>query len=185
MEIDWTLDNSDIIHKYVVLKGLKKVLFKKVQYFKWYNMFLRECLKYCFHGLIQKELDDMREVHNTHRIRPYPNQECPSGRPDIIYAVPETYGNDNQFLSKSCIEKLFIKQILNFFVGTSDYKININQAYLTLAKPYTTEKNPLGCNTEFEKVALQLMINKSLTFPNNGEEAKKLVVKLIEAIDNI
>ncbi|XP_057300662.1 uncharacterized protein LOC130635218 [Hydractinia symbiolongicarpus] len=134
MEIDGILDNIDIIHK--------------------------ECLKFCFHGLIQKELDDMIEVHNTHRIRPYPNQECPSGRPDIIYAVPETY-------------------------GSSYYKININQAYLTLAKPYTTEKNPLGCNTEFEKVALQLMINKSLTFPNNADEAKKLFVKLIEAIDNI
>ena len=31
-------------------------------------------------------------LHNSHRIRPYPNQECPSGIPDILYELPECNG---------------------------------------------------------------------------------------------
>ena len=52
----------------------------------------RECLKFCFNDVIQRELDDIKKVHNTHRIRRFPNQECPSGRPDIMYSIPEYYG---------------------------------------------------------------------------------------------
>ena len=36
-------------------------------------------------SVIQSELDKTRELHNNHQIRPYSNQECPSGRPTLIY----------------------------------------------------------------------------------------------------
>ena len=36
-------------------------------------------------SVIQSELDETRELHNNHQIRRYSNQECPSGRPTLIY----------------------------------------------------------------------------------------------------
>ena len=41
--------------------------------------------------VIQRELNDIKKIHNTHRIRRFPNQECPSGLPDIMYFIPECY----------------------------------------------------------------------------------------------
>ena len=36
-------------------------------------------------SVIQSELDEMRELNNNHLISRYSNQECPSGRPTLIY----------------------------------------------------------------------------------------------------
>ena len=36
-------------------------------------------------SVIQSELDKTRELHNNHQIKRYSNQECPSGRPTLIY----------------------------------------------------------------------------------------------------
>ena len=36
-------------------------------------------------SVILSELDKIRELHNSHQIRHYSNQECPSGRPILIY----------------------------------------------------------------------------------------------------
>ena len=46
-------------------------------------------------GILQKELDEVKKIHNTHRIRPFPNQERPNGKPEIIYGLPEIYGKWN------------------------------------------------------------------------------------------
>lgn len=43
-------------------------------------------------GIIQDEMDNIRKLHNHHRIRPYPNQDSPCGRPSLIYSIPEAYG---------------------------------------------------------------------------------------------
>ena len=56
------------------------------------NLASRDCLKFYFNHVIQRELDDTKKVHNTHRIGRFPNQECPSGRPDIMYSIRECYG---------------------------------------------------------------------------------------------
>ncbi|CAI5653177.1 unnamed protein product [Oreochromis niloticus] len=43
-------------------------------------------------GLIQDELDDAAQVWNTHSIRPSKNINIPSGRPNLMYTLPELYG---------------------------------------------------------------------------------------------
>jgi len=43
-------------------------------------------------GFIQNELDRVARHWNTHCIRPYPNQETPPGRPDVLYHLSETRG---------------------------------------------------------------------------------------------
>ncbi|MEQ2315925.1 hypothetical protein AMECASPLE_027450 [Ameca splendens] len=48
--------------------------------------------------LLQDELDDTAIVWNTHLIRPSKNMQVPSGRPNVMYAVPELY-NTRDFLT--------------------------------------------------------------------------------------
>ena len=55
-------------------------------------VFLSKRLKFCFMGIIQQELDQVKQIHNTHKIRSYPNQEYLSGRPNFIYNVSENFG---------------------------------------------------------------------------------------------
>jgi len=48
-----------------------------------------ECLRFCFMGVIQKDLDEVRRQWNTHRIRPSPGSRCPPGIPDELYYLPQ------------------------------------------------------------------------------------------------
>ena len=48
-----------------------------------------ECLKFCFMQVLRDEL------WNLHRMRPSTNVESPSGRPDILYFLPEINGARN------------------------------------------------------------------------------------------
>ncbi|KAJ0061864.1 hypothetical protein NL108_013395, partial [Boleophthalmus pectinirostris] len=45
-------------------------------------------LRYCFLGVLQKELDTYRQHWNTHTIRPVHQSRCPSGKPEAMYHVP-------------------------------------------------------------------------------------------------
>lgn len=52
----------------------------------------RECLKYCFMGVIQAELNSIAQHWNMHEIRSqnrYP--ELPHGKPDVLYFVSELF----------------------------------------------------------------------------------------------
>ena len=76
--------------KYADISVHKKVAI--VWYDKIINFSLRDCLRFCFLELIQKDLDKIQALHNQHHIRVYPSRECPSGRPELIYNFPQAYG---------------------------------------------------------------------------------------------
>lgn len=50
-----------------------------------------ECLRFCFVTLIQKDLDSIVIQWNQHRIRQQRQHECPSGKPDLMYYIPEAF----------------------------------------------------------------------------------------------
>ncbi|XP_062600142.1 uncharacterized protein LOC134261754 [Saccostrea cucullata] len=52
----------------------------------------KSILQFCFMQTIQDEINEVVEIWNTHRIRPYRNQISPSGRPNIMYNLPHLYG---------------------------------------------------------------------------------------------
>jgi len=52
----------------------------------------RACLQFCFTELLQEELYRVARHWNTHRIRPYPNQESHPGKPDVLFFIPELKG---------------------------------------------------------------------------------------------
>lgn len=54
-----------------------------------------ECLKFCFMQVLRDELYKFAEQWNLHRMRPSTNVESPSGRPDILYFLPEINGARN------------------------------------------------------------------------------------------
>ena len=55
------------------------------------NTIQEECLWFCFHPLLQKDLDELKVHWNTHYIRDS-NHSNVSGRPDELYHLPEFYG---------------------------------------------------------------------------------------------
>lgn len=86
-----------------------------------------ECLRFCFMGVIQKDLDEVRRQWNTHRIRPSAGSRCPSGIPDELYYLPEPPAVDCMLLNVNplpdevldhLIEPRFCEDIdcLNYFL---------------------------------------------------------------------
>ena len=55
------------------------------------NTLQKECLWFCFHPLLQKDLDELKVHWNTHYIQES-NHSHVSGRPDELYHLPEFYG---------------------------------------------------------------------------------------------
>ena len=55
------------------------------------NAIYRECLWFCYNGILQKELDEMRKYWNTHCIR-QSRHETVGGVPDILFHLPEQLG---------------------------------------------------------------------------------------------
>jgi len=49
-------------------------------------------MRYSFLPLIQKDLDDVVEQWNNHHISVSRNSNCPNGRPNILFSVPELSG---------------------------------------------------------------------------------------------
>ncbi|KAK7912569.1 hypothetical protein WMY93_012780 [Mugilogobius chulae] len=52
-------------------------------------------LQFCFMGIIQDELDKTQQVWDSHIIRPSRNERVPSGRPRVMYTIPEFYATQD------------------------------------------------------------------------------------------
>ena len=57
----------------------------------------KECLWYCFSGVLQNDLDTVKEHWNTHRIRKS-RYNTVSGHPDSIFYLPEQHGGVGNIL---------------------------------------------------------------------------------------
>lgn len=57
----------------------------------------KECLWYCFSGVLQNDLDTVKEHWNTHRIRKS-RYNTVAGRPDSIFYLPEQHGGVGNIL---------------------------------------------------------------------------------------
>lgn len=70
----------------------------------------KECLWFCFSGMLQAECDKVKEHWNTHYIRKS-RHETLKGRPDSLFFLPEHHGGtDNLLLKVSKGEIDFISQ---------------------------------------------------------------------------
>ena len=120
-----------------------------------------ECLKFCYMPILRDELHRAARLWNLHRIRPSTNVESPSGRPDVLFFLPEVSGARN-------------------------YMVDVDLDELDLAEERCCYRPPQsGCSDEFTQLAEIIMREKNLQFPRTPEEATTLYVTLLEEIDKI
>ena len=106
---------------------------------------------YTFSRVLQKNLDEIVEHWNTHRIRKS-RHNCVAGRPDSIFYLPENYGGTDMkmFVSERDIEDTGSNIIVN------------------------EEENEYS--EYFEYVRNEL----SLELPNNWEDALSIYEKILD-----
>ena len=96
MADDGSWDETDAIHRYVIIKYWGSMNRyrpdQRITVSLRFFFCCRECLKFCFSSVLQRELDRFKMVYNSHKIRQSPNQESPGGKPDILYVAPLYYG---------------------------------------------------------------------------------------------
>ena len=51
-----------------------------------------ECTRFCFLPVINQDLDRVRAVWNTHRMRRNNRIACPAGKPEVLFFQPEIFG---------------------------------------------------------------------------------------------
>ena len=56
-------------------------------------LYFRHCFLHVYLPLLQNELNDFKEQHNSHRIRKQKDRRVPNGVPDDLYLFPEIHGN--------------------------------------------------------------------------------------------
>lgn len=120
------------------------------------NPIAQECLRFCFNRMIQHELNTVKEIHNNHRIRRYRSQECPPGRPNILFDFPE----------------------IN---GTQDYKCPIDENEIEIAREIETNLHPFGCSEDFFQLA-NILLENEIPNPNEPQEGYRLYAHLMEMI---
>ena len=61
-------------------------------YMKYIVFYFRDCLVFCFFELIKQDLSDYVTMHNTIRCKAKKGSGTPSGKPDILYSNPQSFG---------------------------------------------------------------------------------------------
>eukprot|EP00794_Sanderia_malayensis_P010306 gene10306-11370_t len=127
-------------HRYVQSPETKGIFFSDLEHRKVIDISLelyKECLWYCFHSVIQFDLDKFKEHWNVHIIRKsrYSNV---AGKPDSLYFLPERYGGEENLLhdvperkQNYIAENIVVKQKSNEYQECFEY-ISIQQNF---AKP--------------------------------------------------
>lgn len=111
-----------------------------------------ECVRFCLMDVLQAELDRIAKHWNLHNIRPQKSvNELPSGKPDILFYVPELFGGYE--MGKS----------------VDDIELNLCQ------EMYATSKQKE--RAEFHELAYLLKPN--LQIPCNANDGLKLYEELI------
>ena len=120
-----------------------------------------ECLKFCFMPLIRKELYKVAVLWNLHKIRPTNNAESPSGRPDMLYFVPDV-------------------------TGGADLKQDVDIDDIELAEQRCCYRYAeSGCCVEFTQLASIIMQEQNLDMPETAEDAVTLYSTLLQSIDDL
>ena len=115
-------------------------------------------MRFCFMFIIQQELDEMKSMWNTHYIREVQNSECPPGRSNVLYFMPEQSG------------------------GRS-FRFPVNEMDVNACHPFCELPDVNGCTNETHELLRLIMREEELEFPCNATEAKNLFVSIIRNIE--
>ncbi|XP_033756622.1 uncharacterized protein LOC117339248 isoform X1 [Pecten maximus] len=118
-----------------------------------------ECLRFCFTKIIQQELNQIRHDWNHHNIRMTSRQpeECPSGKPEMMYLHPELY-------------------------GTVDYKFSVKLSDVESLKSFCSYPSCYGCIEEMKEHFTSILLEGRRSEPINSEDAKELFQWMLQKI---
>lgn len=86
------------------------------------NELQMECLWFCFSGIIQQDLDFVKDHWNTHTIRPS-SRDTVAGKPDELFALPENKHGEDKRHPVSAEEIEFVAEhLLQFDEQPNDYQ---------------------------------------------------------------
>ncbi|XP_042073225.1 uncharacterized protein LOC121813492 [Haplochromis burtoni] len=117
----------------------------------------KNLLQFCCMGLIQDELDDTAQVWNTHSIRPSANINIPSGRPNVMYTLPELY-------------------------GTRDFLCPTEEEHVEMCKTECVFRLTKPCDPDVYELCNIIMTESHLTPPTDPYQAVNLYMHLRENI---
>ena len=123
-----------------------------------------ECMRFCFTPVLQADLQRSVYLWNNHTIRYQNDRECPSGKPNMMYFVPEQFGSTDQ--SKD--------------VTYSDD--DIDDAVTQFCEQYPR----YGCSAAFVNI-VEMIIGDNIAnyeMPTTADEAFTLYTNLIDFIDD-
>ncbi|XP_053372729.1 uncharacterized protein LOC123538777 isoform X1 [Mercenaria mercenaria] len=115
-----------------------------------------ECLRFCFNGIIQRELDQIRAEWNTHRVR-HSAEHTLEGKPDLLYHYPELF-------------------------GASDFRYPVAESDIDELELFTTKPPEFGCLDNCAEHFQQLMGNHGKEMPRTCLDAKSLYLWLIQYV---
>lgn len=128
------------------------------------NQIQVECVRFCFLALIQKELDSIVLQWNQHRIRQQRQNECPSGKPDLLYYIPEAF-------------------------GATDHKMSLDYSEEDLSqfeREYVEQIPRYGCHDAFANALTELVGDlDQFEMPQNVGEAVTLYVALKDIFEEL
>jgi len=114
-----------------------------------------DCVRFCFMGLIRKELVDIANEWNQHLISRSLNGG-PNGRPDTMYFLPHLFD------CESYLQLVEQEEIAEFEIGINSL--------------------PLDFSLEFKEFAEELMHEEGIEDPSDTQEALELYIFLLDKI---
>ena len=107
---------------------------------------------YCHNLSHQDELDDTAQTWNAHTIRPSRNTNVPSGRPNIMYAIPQLYNRD--------------------------YLCPVQSEHLGVCKTECIFREPIPCDRDVYSLCNDIMVESHLHLPEDPYQAVNLYMHL-------
>ncbi|KAK9978814.1 hypothetical protein ABG768_020552 [Culter alburnus] len=120
----------------------------------------KSLLQFCCMGLIQDELDDTAQVWNTHTIRPSKNISNPSGRPSVMYGLPELY-------------------------LTRDFLTSADTESIQFCKNECTFRRPIPCDPDVNELCNTIISESHLSLPKDPYQAVNLYMHLRDVIRSL
>ena len=115
-----------------------------------------DCARFCFMGILRKELLTVANDWNQHLISKSKN-DGPSGRPDTIFFLPHLF-------------------------ETQNYLQNVDSSEVNEFQPIISELPP-DFSKEFQDFLEIIMSSNNLEMPTNPSEALNLYFFLVQKID--
>ena len=104
-------------------------------------------------SIFQDDLDSMTDVWDSHIIRPSRNQNVPSGRPNVMFSVPELYGTEN-------------------------YMVPVEDDEIEVCSENAVFRGAMSCDEDVYNMCILIMTEQNLTLGNDAYEALDLYLHL-------